>query len=822
VAAGRVHGRESAILVEVAGEIDALARVAEVPLLQGAAGPLLRVGDVARLSRGVATPPDSLAYSNGRPAVLIAAKMVEDLQVDAWMERIEAATAGFRQELPAGLSYDLVFDQSGYTGDRLLELMGNLGIGIALVVLVLILSLGWRAALIVATTIPLASFITLAVLQYAGVPIQQMSVSGLIVALGLLVDAAIVMTDEIRRRIGEGSSRLAAVEASVHRLAGPLLASTVTTVLAFMPMALLPGPAGDFVGSIAIAVISMLFASLVLSLTITPALAGHLLKQPRPGERLAWWEGGLSPRRLGRVFEGSVRLALANPLLGILAGVALPLIGFGAFPTLLAQFFPGVDRDQLYLQVTLPPGASITATEQAALSADDLLRQRPEVVQVQWVIGESAPTFYYNMLTNQDSQPRFAEALITTRSPAASEALIPALQAELDRTLPQARSVVRGLVQGPPVNAPLEMRLVGPDLDVLRSLGEEARALMSRVPSVVHTQAQLPGGAPKLLFQVDEDRARLAGLDLGSVASQLDHLAEGATGGSLLEGTEQLPVRVRLGDEARDASQKLGDLDVVAAAGSALAESGAYPGIPLSALGQTRLVPAQTPILRKDGERINTVQAFLLRDVLPEEALKDFQALLAAHPLDLPPGYRIEWGGDADERQETVRNLAASAGLIVVLTIATIVLTFNSFRLSAITGIVALLSMGLSLFSLAVFQYPFGITALVGVIGSIGVSVNAAIIILTGMQEDPAAAAGEREGMLRVVTTASRHIVSTTVTTFGGFLPLILAGGGFWPPFAMAVAGGVLLSTLVSLYFTPSAYALLARWRPVTAQAQTV
>ena len=820
VAAGRVRGSEADLLVEVAGEIDALARVAEVPLRQGAGGPLLRVGDVARLSRGVRSPPDSLAYAEGRPAVLIAAKMLDELQVDGWMERLQREIAAFREALPAGMAVETVFDQSRYTGERLLELLGNLGLGIALVVLVLVLSLGWRAALIVAATIPLASFVTLAVLRYAGIPIQQMSVTGLIVALGLLVDAAIVMTDEVRRRIAEGASRLTAVEAAVKRLAGPLLASTVTTVLAFMPMALLPGPAGDFVGSIAVAVISMLFASLALSLTVTPALAGRLLKQPWPGRRLTWWESGLAPGRLGRLFEGSLRLALANPLLGLLAGLALPLIGFGAFPTLQAQFFPGVDRDQLHLQVTLPPGAALEATEAAALAADALLRRHPEVAQVQWVIGESAPAFYYNMIANQDRQPRYAEALITTASPAATEALIPALQAELDRALPQARSIVRGLVQGPPVDAPLEMRLVGPDLDVLRALGEEARALMSRVPSITHTQAQLPGGAPKLLFRLDEDRARLAGLDLAAAARQLDQLAEGATGGSLLEGPEQLPVRVRPAAGLRDASQKIADLDLVAPAGGALAESGGYPGIPLAALGEAALVPAETPIVRKDGERINTVQAFLQRDVLPEEALKDFQALLAESPLSLPPGYRIEWGGDADERNETVQNLAASAGLILVLTAATIVLTFNSFRLSAITALVALLSMGLSLFALAVFQYPFGITALIGVIGSIGVSVNAAIIILTGMQEDAAAAAGEPEGMRRVVSGASRHIVSTTVTTFGGFLPLILAGGGFWPPFAMAIAGGVLLSTLVSLYFTPCAYALLARWRPLARPAE--
>ena len=177
--------------------------------------------------------------------------------------------------------------------------------------------------------------------------------------------------------------------------------------------------------------------------------------------------------------------------------------------------------------------------------------------------------------------------------------------------------------------------------------------------------------------------------------------------------------------------------------------------------------------------------------------------------FELPPGYRLEFGGDADARNTTLRHLLASAGLVITLSIATIVMVLNSFRLSLVVIVVAGLAVGLSLLSLAVFNYPFGINAVIGVIGSIGVSINAAIITLAGLRTDPGALAGERGAMTSVVMDASRHIVSTTVTTFCGFLPLILHGGGFWPPFAMAVAGGVLLSTVVSFYFTPAMFALL-------------
>ena len=211
-----------------------------------------------------------------------------------------------------------------------------------------------------------------------------------------------------------------------------------------------------------------------------------------------------------------------------------------------------------------------------------------------------------------------------------------------------------------------------------------------------------------------------------------------------------------------------------------------------------------------------TVQAYLQLGILPEEALAELQTTLASQPLDLPPGYRIEYGGDADARAETVNNLLGPIGLIVALMIASIVLTFNSYRLSLIVGVVSILSMGLSLLALAIFDYPFGIQALIGVIGSIGVSINAAIIIMTALQAKPSALAGDPLVIRETVMESSRHILSTTITTFGGFLPLILAGGGFWPPFAMAVAGGVLLSTVVSFYFVPPAFSLATAWRTAT------
>ena len=808
VRAGVVRGDQTDLLIEIEGEIKALDRLRAIPVRQGADGRIVRLGDIATVKRDVRQPPSSLALIGGEEGVLIAARMEDDLQVDAWAARITSALDSFEADMPAGIALHRLFDQSTYTSERLFGVLTNMLIGMGLVVSVLLLTLGWRSALIVATVIPLAGLMSIFGLKFVGIPIHQMSVTGLIVALGLLVDAAIVMTDEIRKKLAAGLSRLNAVDYAVRRLFAPLIASTVTTVLAFMPMVLLPGPAGDFVGAIAIAVIIMLLSSLLLAVTITPALAGLLLKIPEKDAKAGWLTGGVSFKRLRSAFHGSLRLALAHPWLSILFALILPIIGFGAFPTLKPQFFPGVDRNQFYVQVKLPDGTAIRESERVARRVDTVLKAESDVTDVNWVIGESAPAFYYNMLANQDGEPSFAEALVTTRSAQATEALLDRLQRSLDNSVPEARVIVRGLVQGPPVDAPVEIRVVGSSLATLREIGDEIRQLMLDVPGVTLARTEIASGAPKLSVALSEERARLAGLNLGNIAGQLEGRLEGAVGGSLIEGSEELPVRVRLRDEARSTVDAVLGLDLVAA--SAAGADG-YRGVPLTALGEVNVVPAETPIYRRNGERINTVQGFVERNVLPEVALAQVQQRIAESGLELPPGYRLEVGGDADARDEVIRNLLGAMGLIVVLTIASIVMTFGSYRLSAITFVVAILSMGLSLLALALFRYPFGIQAVIGVIGSIGVSINAAIIIITALQADACALRGDAERIAELVMAQGRHIVSTTLTTFGGFVPLILAGGGFWPPFAMSIAGGVLLSTVVSFYFVPPAFALLAR-----------
>ncbi len=800
VQAGRLRGDDTDLVLGITGEITSLDRLRAVVLRADIAGPVTLLGDVADITRGPRQPLAEAALFKGEPAILVSPKLSEGLQVDRWMTDIRTAVGRQAGALPWGLSVQTVFDQSRYTAERLASVGVNMAQGVALVVIVLFFTLGWRAALIVAMVLPVVTLASLATLNALGVPIHQMSVTGLIVALGLLVDAAIVMADEVGQRLRAGLSRLEAVAESVRRLTMPLLASTITTILSFLPLLLLPGPSGDFVGSIAIAVIVMLVWSFVMAITITPALSGLWLRQ-----------GNGAPARHGltmRAFRRLLTLSMANPVRTVALSLVLPVLGFASLPLLTPQFFPGVDRDQFHIEVDLPPGAGIAETLRLVDEIDAALATEKDIADVAWVVGRSAPAFYYNMVGDRDQAPAFAQALIRTESPAATERLLVDLQSSLPSRFSQARFVIRGLTQGPPVNAPLELRLVGQNIDALREAGDELRAYLARVSSVVTIRTSIAGGTPKLTLAIDEARARLLGLDLGQVARQMEAGLEGVTGGSLLEGTEELPVRVRLGAGLRGDPVAIGDMQIMPPGAAQMAMGGQFPGVALSTLGTFRLEPSESTITRRNGERVNTVQAYLMPGVLPAVALAEAMALLEAEGYAPPQGIRLETGGDSDARNSTVQALVAPLGLIITLSIAIVVVTFNSFRLTLIAFAVAGLSAGMSMLSLALFNYPFGINAIIGVIGSIGVSINAALIVLSALQENARANSGDRAAMVDVVAGSSRHIISTTVTTVGGFLPLILDGGGFWPPFAMSIAGGVALSVILAFAFTPQMFAL--------------
>lgn len=811
--AGLLRNSESNLLIEVSGELDSLERIQTIPIQTSDSGQVVNLSDIAEIKRGIKTPPDDFAIVDGKPAIVLACLIRADQRVDWWNQNSLEVTEVFQAALPRGIQMIDVFNQNDYVTDRLLTLRNNILIGAVSVMGVILVLMGWRSAAIVGAALPLSAFMVFTSMRISGIPIHQMSVTGLIIAIGLLIDNAIVVVDEISQKLQSGEPPLEAVGQTVNHLAIPLFGSTFTTALAFAPIALMPGPAGEFVGAIAINVIVAIFSSLLLSMTIVPALTGFLAPSKAMAASMMntsrWYHHGIQTPKFRTVYTVLLRTIVKAPALGILLGVFFPLIGFVQARLLPEQFFPPADRDQILIEFELSSQAAMEETlQQTQQMRRYLMDSEFGVDKVTWWLGRSAPPFYYNQLVNRRNQPQFAQALVSLDSADRLSERINAMQRELDGLYPQARVLVRQLEQGPPFDAPIEVQIFGSDLEVLKTLSQQVHQLLATIPEVTHVRTEMAEPQPRLTVRLDEEKARLTGLSHQDIASQMAGALEGAVGGMILEGTEDISVRVRVGSGDRQSVDDVESIDVIPMISQA--ESG-YPGIPLTALGTVELTPEQAAITRRDRRRMTLVQAHLEAGVLPAPVLANFESILAASDFKLPVGYELQYEGEAAQRDDAVGNLMASVGVLAVLMVAALVLSFHSFRMAGIVAVVAFLSVGLGLGALWAFGYAFGFMAIIGTMGLVGVAINDSIVVLAAIQGDEGASRGDSEAMIRVILKATRHVVATSLTTIAGFTPLLLGGGGFWPPLAVTIAGGVGGATILALLFVPSMYLLLMK-----------
>ncbi len=841
VSAGQLVNQQNQMQVELIGAFDTVARIESIPVRENSTGAVLKLGDIAKIQKTLAWPAQEIATVNDKPALVVAARMLPNLRIDKWSANIQAELAIYAKQLPQNIKLEVLFDQNIYTEKRLGDLIENIVLGFVLISIVLLVTLGWRSAFIVSISLPLTVLFTLSVMNLYGIPIHQMSVTGLVVALGIMVDNAIVMTDTIQTKRQEGLGRLDSVGYAIKHLWLPLLGSTITTILAFMPLILMPGSAGEFVSGIAYSVIFSLIGSYVISHTIVAGLAGRFIpkgaaannalsnvtssEDVTPREKTSkqitnskWYQSGIHLPKLNNLFEKALHWALSYKKTTIILVFCLPLLGFVLAKQLSEQFFPPSDRDMFQIELFMPSQSSIINTQRISQQISDYLYQQQGIEKVRWFIGKNAPSFYYNLVPTKDGLQNYGQAMVTTTNFKAANTLIPQLQLSLDKLIPEAQILVRKLEQGPPFNAPVELRVFGPNLDTLKVIGDDLRRIMSQTTDIIHTRASLQPGTPKVWVKADEETAALLGLSLVDIAQQLRGSLSGEVSGSIIEATESIPVRVRLANEDRAKMTDLANINLLSRNSTNTSTDGLMNNsmasnqpIPLTAIADFSLKPSRGAISHRDGSRINTIEGYIRSGVLPSEVLTRIKANIAAENYQLPSGYHIEIGGESSKRNSAVGKLLASVGVIFTLLITVVVLSFNSFRLGGIIFFSALQSVGLGLLTVYLFDYPFGFTVIIALLGLMGLAINAAIVIIAELKGDALAVQGDSSAIIKGVQSCTRHITSTTITTVGGFLPLILAGGGFWPPFAIAIAGGTVLTTLLSFLFVPAAFSWFSK-----------
>ena len=402
---------------------------------------------------------DSKVVLDEKTAIAIGVQIQPTSRIDLWAVKLDKTLKEFEATLPHGVVLDRMFEQNEYVNARMENLLRNLAYGAVSIFIVILIMMGWRSAIIVGSALPIVSLLVLAFMYALGIPIHQMSITGLIISLGLMIDNAIVVVDEIAQRIENGVDRLEAVEQSTHFLWMPLLGSTLTTALAFSPIFLMGGPTGEFVGSIALVAALSVIASLFLAITVIATLASIGLQDRDLG---GWWSKGLSLSFMTKSYDSLVGLVLKFPMTGILIGLLVPCIGFIFAIELPEQFFPPADRNQIYVELELPATSTIQETEKYASKLREVLVEDSRVKDVKWFLGESALMFYYNVLPFRRNTPQYGQGIVDCAPGTDVKALINDKQDKLAELFPQAIVILRQLEQGPHLKLLSKSEFPGP------------------------------------------------------------------------------------------------------------------------------------------------------------------------------------------------------------------------------------------------------------------------------------------------------------------------------------------------------------------------
>ena len=797
ISAGQLRGEQFDLRMEVAGGFTDLARIAAIPIQTDNNGTQIQLGGIATLTRSQQNPVDQMALADGKRMIYVAIRSDENVRVDTWSQSAQLVLDEFRNDYSDHIGMKVLFEQSIYTEQRLSELLNNMFAGAAIVVIIVLLLMGWKSALVVGSALPLSALAALFAFNFFDQSIHQMSIFGMIIAIGLLIDGAIVMTDDIRKKMQAGLGKLAAMQKTVRHLFIPLTASTFTTVLGFMPIFLLPGNAGDFVGPIAVSVILALVFSLFFALTVIPALAtaGKQDSQQSP----SWWRNGIAKPKFAESFRQLTISAARFPKTCAALSLLPCLAGFALMSTMDEEFFPAADRNMFEINIWNPPATAIAETAKTIEKAEQVLAQLPGLEETHWISGTSTPKVYYNQIPSNDNLGSYAHGIVTAASPARAKTMIREAQAQLDQALPEARVVVRAFAQGPPVVAPIIFRILGPDLSELRRLGEEVRQIMHSFPELTHSLASIDSGELKLWFNADEPTAAQLGLPLRNIAQQMQANLEGFTGGSVLEGVEELPVRVRYADDERS--------NLATIANIPLHSPTSASWIPATALGSLELQPEMNQVTRFNGQRSNNISGYLIPDAKAVSVSQAIQQRIEQQ-ITFPDGYILKMAGDSEASAEATTGLVTFAPVLVTLMAATLILAFRSVAMAALVAMVGLMSIGLGMLSLKIGGYPLGFNPLIGSIGLAGVAINDTIVILSAILANEKAKLGDTQAIIAETYGCGRHLIATTLTTIGGFIPLLIfSGGSFWPPLAVVIVGGIGFTLIfLALFFTPLAY----------------
>jgi len=796
--AGSIETNGPQILLRLDGAYDDLEKIKDTPVASG--GKSFKLADIADVTRGYEDPPTYLIRHNGESAQVLAVVMQDGWNGLVLGKALEAEEAKIAKQLPAGITFTKIVDQAVNIHEAVGEFMLKFFVALGVIMVISLISLGWREGIVVATAVPMTLAAVFVIMLITGRVFDRITLGALVIGLGLLVDDAIIAIEMMVVKLEEGYERAKAAAYAWSHTAAPMLSGTLVTIIGFLPVGFARSTAGEYAGNIFWIVAFALIVSWIVAVFFTPYFGVIMLPDIKPiagGQAAIYGTPGYQRLRKAIAWAVAHKFRVAGLVVGafILAGV-----GMGAVKQ---QFFPGSDRPEVLVEVQMPEGSSIEATDAAAAKVETWVHDQPEAKIVTSYIGQGAPRFFFSY-NPELPDPSFAKIIILTPDEQARETLKLRLRERIAKGLvPEAHVRVTQLFFGPFPRYLVNFRVMGPDPQKLRDIALKAEEIVRANPHTREVNLDWSERVPTAHLTLDQDRLKLIGLDPNDVAQQLQFLLTGAPITQVREDIRTVGVVARSAGSDRLDPAKLEDMTLTNRQGRL---------IPLSQVGHVD-VRSEDPILRRrDRTPTITVQCDFDERLQPPQVSTEIFTALQPLIAGLPDGYRIEMGGNIEDSEKANKALLPIFPVMIALTLLVLVVQTRSLSAMFMVFLTGPLGLVGAVPFLLLFGQPFGFNAILGLIGLSGILMRNTLILIGQIKANEAQGLAPYTAVIEATVQRARPVILTAMAAVLAFIPL--TSSVFWGSMAVTLIGGTAVGTVLTLAFLPALYAIWFRIRP--------
>lgn len=797
VPAGMVNTDTNNVYLRINGVFDSVDAVKNMPIRIN--NQTIRLGDIADVTMTYKDPSSPQFYYEGKPAIGIAISMDAGANNIEFGNAIDTKLKELKTTIPAGLNLDQVSNQPHIVKESIGDFSQSLFEAIAIVLLVSFASLGIRTGIVVALTIPVVVSTTFILMYENGIYLHKVSLGALILALGLLVDDAIIVVEMMSVKLEEGFNHWRAATFAYESTAFPMLSGTLITCAGFLPLALAEGMVAEFTKSLSIVVFIALILSWIASVLVSPVLGYKIIENKAEKPESEWTRRDHIMHRLKTVFyarfESLLHWALGHHKAVLLLTLGAFILSLLSFPLIKQEFFPSSTRSEIIVSMQFPQSSSIDYTQNQAKSLDALLKDNEHIDHFTTYVGEGSPRF---VLTLEPELPRanFMQTIIVTKSLEDRDALFKDLQDQLNDQYPSALINMQFVQIGPPSKYPVMLRISGPDASEVKTIANDVKAKMQEDKDLHNIAFDWPDTEPVAQIHIDPDKARMLGINSYAVSLHLQSLLSGTKSGEYYEGNQTIPVTFRLSGNENHNLAALSSLPIQTGNGS-------Y--VPLSQIATISMSQEEGIIWHRNMMPTISIHANVGPGVLGNAKTKEIYNKLAEYRQDLPTGYTIDLDGSAEKSVTAVQKLLVPMPIMLFAIMTILMFQLKRIALMFMALFTAPLGLIGVVLALNITRTPLGFMAILGIIALSGMIIRNSIILLDQIEIHRAEGQSAREAIINSATLRFRPIMLTAIAAILGMIPLM--GSVFWSPLAIAFSGGLLVATILTLIVLPVMYA---------------